>query len=484
VSESLDQEIRTLRAHFWSARDPEGRAFVPLAEAYRQLGDLDEALSLVRDGLDRLPDFASGHLVASRVARDRGDLLAAREHLDRVLDLDPENVLALLERADARASEADGEGAAQDLRAALELDPGNPAAVRRLADLEDARWASMVDEEGRPAPASDRDAESHRDPPSGRDEEESEGFEEGSIAEPHEASAAGIDALGEGGGAGASLASDGLLGEDARFEEESAAEDFLLTRTMAELYAKQGLYERAAEVYVQLVELHPEDTALAERLRALEAAAVEEEEEDSLDESVSPAARGAALDEEDADRGRTVAAPSRHREADAAEREELEALWAEVGAAESDPTASDETGAETADLAPALTDVDTADRTAPAPTAPAAPPPDRGPSLRDTTTRRAAPTHGAPGVAAAASLPEYGGARTIARYLEDLLAWVPGAVPIESLAPEGLEGARRPASSPSDPDMPGGGPEPPVERADADGGDTDDFDDWLRSLRS
>ena len=72
MSESLDQEIRTLRARFWSSQDPEGRAFAPLAEAYRQLGELDEATALVRDGLDRLPDFATGHLVASRVARDRG----------------------------------------------------------------------------------------------------------------------------------------------------------------------------------------------------------------------------------------------------------------------------------------------------------------------------------------------------------------------------------------------------------------------------
>ncbi len=136
MSEALNQEIRILRTCFWSGRDPEGRAFAPLADAYRRKGELEEAQSLVQDGLGRHPDFATGHLVAARVECDRGDLVAAREHLDRVLDLDGGNILALIDRADAAVSEGDREGALKDLKMALRLDPGHVEARRRVEDLE------------------------------------------------------------------------------------------------------------------------------------------------------------------------------------------------------------------------------------------------------------------------------------------------------------------------------------------------------------
>ena len=43
-----------------------------------------------------------------------------------------------------------------------------------------------------------------------------------------------------------------------------------VTETMAELYVRQGHHEQAIEVYRQLVQIHPNDAALAGRLRALE----------------------------------------------------------------------------------------------------------------------------------------------------------------------------------------------------------------------
>ena len=44
-----------------------------------------------------------------------------------------------------------------------------------------------------------------------------------------------------------------------------------VTETMAELYVQQGHLEQALDVYRKLMKLHPNDAALAERLRALEA---------------------------------------------------------------------------------------------------------------------------------------------------------------------------------------------------------------------
>jgi hypothetical protein len=46
----------------------------------------------------------------------------------------------------------------------------------------------------------------------------------------------------------------------------------LVTRTMAELYAQQGLADRALEIFSELLSATPEDRELQERVRQLEAA--------------------------------------------------------------------------------------------------------------------------------------------------------------------------------------------------------------------
>lgn len=409
MSESLDQEIRTLRDHFWSVRDPEGRAFVPLAEAYRQLGELAEAASLVQDGLDRLPDFASGHLVASRVARDCGDLLAAREHLDRVLDLDPENVLALLERADARASEADAEGAALDLQAALELEPGNEAALRRLSELEDSRWAALLKDGPPVAPGSPIVNEG----PVGREAVDSMVVAPPLIPVPPVSE--------EGGGP-----DEGDAASDPFASEESEEDAFLMTRTMAELYVKQGLLERALEVLAQLVDADPDDEGLRHRLREVGALAGDAAGGEKGSGSAVPTSESPEPEQEDA-----IAEPPR---VSAAPTEDALKAPEEVSEKDAVPPAREASGRE----------------------------------------RISAIAGGGPPLAS----PE--GSRTIAHYLQDLLAWVPGAVPIASLAPEGLEGSSKPPTSPTRPAQVDIGRS--AGSADRDERESDEFDAWLRSL--
>jgi tetratricopeptide (TPR) repeat protein len=301
---SADQEIRLLRTSFWSARDPSGRAFAPLAEAFRQEGDLDEAEALLAEGLSRHPNFTTALLVAARVARDRGNLILAREQLDRLLHLDGGNVLALRDRAEARLAEGDREGALEDLREASRLEPGNDEFRRRIESVGVA-----------PAPAL-----------------------------PH-------------------------------VEEPEAEPDFvdrpILTRTMGDIYARQGFLARALEVYEHLHAENPDDQELQARLDELRGG--------------GDGGRGASVEPEvDADSGGR-------------------------------PDAA----------------IEPAPRT---------------------------PVHGM---------------RTIAGYFEDLLAWVPGAVPIASLAP-GSSGGGAGASPDSGSDGEDG-PGNPKEG-------NDDFNRWLEGL--
>ena len=170
---SPKEEIRELRALFWSDRDPEGRVFAPLADAYRRAGEHALAIEVLSEGLRRQPDFVPGHVVFGWVRRDR------REPVE----------------------------AAAAFHAALALDAENADALEGLAEL------------GGAAESADRPEAADAAP------------------EPHRTG------------------------------------DGLLTRTMADLYARQGLFDRALDVYSRLLERDPGDRALRDRVRELEARA-------------------------------------------------------------------------------------------------------------------------------------------------------------------------------------------------------------------
>ncbi|HIF07502.1 MAG TPA: tetratricopeptide repeat protein [Gemmatimonadetes bacterium] len=94
MSESLNQQIDSLERIYMSELDPQGRAFVSLADTHRRLGDLDKALAVIRSGLDVHPDLASAHVVAGCVHRARRESGDATRAFERVLELDSENTLA------------------------------------------------------------------------------------------------------------------------------------------------------------------------------------------------------------------------------------------------------------------------------------------------------------------------------------------------------------------------------------------------------
>lgn len=340
MSDSLEQEIRTLRAHFWSDRDPDGRAFAPLADAYRRKGDLAEAESLVQDGLGRLPDFATGRLVAALVQRDQGRLDDAASELDRLLELDPANVVARVERAGVAVRRGDPDAAREDARRALEIEPGNEDAAGVLRELDGPS-------EEEPAPAFSVEAgpaEEVFEEPVG----ELEGLELDGTPEPE----------------GASDPDEGA--EPAGAEPEEAAETpapataaappgpGVYTRTLGELYARQGFPDRAVTVFERLLEESPGDPELEARLAELREAAAKK--------GPTPPAPEAGRSPEDEDR-----APQ----------------WLEAGAAPGE-----------VDTAFAWSDPEGDEPVQPA-------------------------------------------GRPIRGYLQSLVTWVPGAVPIASLAPEG-----------------------------------------------
>src|SRR5262245_29271471 len=86
-------EIAKLEA--LSSENPDGRVFTLLAEAYRKAGDLEQARDVLQAGLRKHPQYASAYVVLGRVLMDQQSGSDAEDAFRKVLELDPENLVAL-----------------------------------------------------------------------------------------------------------------------------------------------------------------------------------------------------------------------------------------------------------------------------------------------------------------------------------------------------------------------------------------------------
>src|SRR3954471_19636971 len=75
--------------------DPASIAFAALAEEYRRAGRFTEAIDTCTNGLVRHPSYLSAHVTLGRALMDVGRLEDAREELQHVLRLAPENLAAI-----------------------------------------------------------------------------------------------------------------------------------------------------------------------------------------------------------------------------------------------------------------------------------------------------------------------------------------------------------------------------------------------------
>jgi tetratricopeptide (TPR) repeat protein len=134
-----------------NAENPLGRLFAPLADAYRKQGELERAMTLLREGLERHPDYIGAQIVLGRCHLDLGDESEASGAFQRVLDLDGENVIALKALADIADRGGRRDEAVSRLERLLEIDRGNEEAAAQLEALR-ARPAAASVETAEPEP--------------------------------------------------------------------------------------------------------------------------------------------------------------------------------------------------------------------------------------------------------------------------------------------------------------------------------------------
>ena len=112
------------------------RFFVPLANEHLLSGDLDGAISLCREHLPAQPGHMSGHIVLGRAYFEKGDLDAARDVFLTSVALDDENLIALRHLGDIARDDGEMDAARGWYSRVLDADPANAEIEALLRTLD------------------------------------------------------------------------------------------------------------------------------------------------------------------------------------------------------------------------------------------------------------------------------------------------------------------------------------------------------------
>lgn len=112
--------------------NPLGLTFAPLAEAYRKAGDHTRALELLELGLAQHPNYVPAHIVRGRCHLDTAGEDAAELAFLRVVELDPENAIALKSLAEICERTGRLPEAVRRLEMLLDVDRTNEEARQQL----------------------------------------------------------------------------------------------------------------------------------------------------------------------------------------------------------------------------------------------------------------------------------------------------------------------------------------------------------------
>ena len=267
-------EIRRLEEQLH--RQPESLVFARLADAHRKAGRPKKALALLEDGLARHPDYPSGHIVRARALRDLGQVDEALQSFRRVLELDGGNFVAVMELAGLADERGDVDEARHWHERLVQIDPTNLEARQRLEELKSAS--------AEPGVASSDGEDVHAwwdDSAASPEDDVGEGAREREVGSESQTADASqderrpedvvVEAILNGDVPQTVRVEDTWWFEEdqERVEPEPSRDADLLTRTMADLYAEQGLHREAVEIYEELLKDSPEDPELLTRLDAV-----------------------------------------------------------------------------------------------------------------------------------------------------------------------------------------------------------------------
>ncbi len=127
----MAEDIRALSAQL--AQDPQSLVFLRLGEALRRKGQLDAALRVAMNGLERHPHLADAHDLYARVLTDKHDYEHAFDEWDMTVQIAPNHTGALKGLAFLYFKVGDIAQAEAHLETARKIEPGDPTIDQAIA---------------------------------------------------------------------------------------------------------------------------------------------------------------------------------------------------------------------------------------------------------------------------------------------------------------------------------------------------------------
>ncbi len=107
------------------AKDPASLAFAPLADLYRKVGRISDAVAVCREGLKRVPRYTTARLVLAKTLMAAGEPGAAQAELRAIIEQSPRDAPAHRALAEVARQRGDVDAAIHHLEAAVESDPAD-----------------------------------------------------------------------------------------------------------------------------------------------------------------------------------------------------------------------------------------------------------------------------------------------------------------------------------------------------------------------
>ncbi len=141
------EDIEKLKARL--EKDPNSKLFLPLAEEYRKEGMFEEAIEVLKTGLERHPTYTSARVLLAKVYIDKGQLVEARAELEQVIDSVPDNLFAQRKLADIYRDMGLREKAIEHYERVIDLNPLDEEAIDILKSLKGSEEPVVQEEAGR-----------------------------------------------------------------------------------------------------------------------------------------------------------------------------------------------------------------------------------------------------------------------------------------------------------------------------------------------
>lgn len=122
---SLDQELLAQIDKYKEImqKDPDSREFLTLADLYRKLGVAEEATNILKEGLNKHPDYVAARLAIARIFLTQGQVEDATREFEEVIRQDTSNFVAFKLLGEIAMQKQEHEKAADRFGAAYQLKP-------------------------------------------------------------------------------------------------------------------------------------------------------------------------------------------------------------------------------------------------------------------------------------------------------------------------------------------------------------------------